>query len=97
MVVDVCLPPVLSLRVPVRDVHVLQCRMVVLVRVVGLQMTPVLPPVQVMGDVEVLVPVLHCSMLMMTLRPRHRVHLSSGRSSHWNRKVHRAIGPDNGV
>jgi hypothetical protein len=59
MVVDVCLPPVLSLRVPVRDVHVLQCRMVVLVRVVGLQMTPVLPPVQVMGDVEVLVPVLH--------------------------------------
>lgn len=43
MVVDVCLPPVLILRVAVGDVYVLQCRMVVLVCVVGLQMTPVLP------------------------------------------------------
>ena len=76
VVVDVCLSPVLSLRVPVGDVHVFQSRVVVLVRMVGLEMTPVLPPMQVVGDVEVLVPVLHFSVLMMTLRPRHRAPLS---------------------
>lgn len=74
MVVDVCLSPVLILRVPVWDVHVLQRRVVVLVRVVGLQMTPVLPPVQVVGDVEMLVPMLNRVMLVMTLRSRHCAH-----------------------
>lgn len=71
---DVCLPSVLLLRVSVGDVHVVKGRVVVLVRVVGLQMTPVLTPVQVVGDVEVLVPVLHRVMLMMTLGSRHRAH-----------------------
>lgn len=33
-------------------------------------MTPVLPPMQVVSDVEVLVPVLQSVMLVMTLRPR---------------------------
>lgn len=56
------------------DVHVFQRGVVVLVRVVGLQMTPVLPSMQVVGDVEVLVPMLHPLMLVMTLGSRHRAH-----------------------
>lgn len=58
VIVDVCLPAVLFLHVPVWNVHVVQCGVIVLVRVGGQQMTPVLPPVQVVRGVEVLVPVL---------------------------------------
>jgi hypothetical protein len=71
MVVDVCLPPMLLLRVLVRDVHVIHCRMVVLVSVSGEQVSPVLSLVQVMRDVIVLVAVLQVLMLVVSLVPRH--------------------------
>jgi hypothetical protein len=74
MVVDVRLPSMLILRVPVGDVHVVQRGVIVLVGMVGLKMAPVLTPVQVMSDMEVLVPVLHRVMSMMTLSSRHRAH-----------------------
>jgi hypothetical protein len=56
-------------------------------------MAPVLAPVQVVGDVEVLVPVLQGVVLVMTLRPRHRAH------PFWTAladepNVHRAMEPD---
>lgn len=87
-------PPMLLVHVPMRDVHVIQCRMVVLVRVGGQQMTPVLPPVQVVRHVVVLVPVLQRLMLVMTLHPRHsRSHSPSDRRSQ-DLTVHRVIEPD---
>ena len=71
MVVDVCFPTVLRLRVTMWDVNVVQGRMVVLVNMVGLQVTPLLTSVEVVGDVEVLMPVLHRLMFVMPLRSRH--------------------------
>jgi hypothetical protein len=75
MVVDVGFPPVLLVEVPVGDVDVVEGRMVVIVRVGGQQMSPVLTPVQVVRYVIVLVPVLHGLVLVMTLWLRHRAHL----------------------
>jgi hypothetical protein len=72
VVVHVRLPSVLLLRVLVRDVHVIDGRMVVVVTVRRQKVTPVLATVQVVGDVIVLVPVLHSIVLVVTLRPRHR-------------------------
>src|SRR5947208_15097425 len=66
----------LLVHVLVGDVHVLQCRVVVIVGVGGQQMTPVLSLVQVVRDVVVLVPVPQGLMLVMSLRPRHRPHPS---------------------
>jgi hypothetical protein len=57
-------------------------------------MTPVLPPVQVVGDVEVLVPVLQGVMLMMALRPRHRAHPLFGPTLAEEPTLHRAMEPD---
>jgi hypothetical protein len=74
MVVNVCFPTVLRLRVTMWDVHVVQGGVVVLVKMVGLQVTPLLTPVQVVGDVEVLVPVLHRFMLVMALCSCHSPH-----------------------
>ena len=81
MVVDVCLPAVLRLGVPVWYVHVVQRGVVVLVCMVGLQVTPVLTPVQVVGDVEVLMPMLHRVVLVMPLRSRHAAHRLSHRTA----------------
>lgn len=74
MIVDVCFPAMLSLGVPVWDMHVVQGGVVVLVKMVGLQVTPLLTPVQIVGDVEVLVPVLHRFMLVMALCSCHSPH-----------------------
>jgi hypothetical protein len=68
---DVCLSPVLLLHVPMRDVHVLQCRMIVLVSVSGEQVPPILSSVQVVRDVIVLVAMLQGLMLVMSLLPGH--------------------------
>jgi hypothetical protein len=71
VVVHVGLPPVLLLLVLVGDVHMVHGGMVVLMGVGRQQMTPVLSAMQIVRHVEVLVPVLHGIVLMMTLRPRH--------------------------
>jgi hypothetical protein len=73
MVVDVCFPPMLLLRVLVRDVHVIHCRVVVLVSVSGEQVPPVLSLVQVVRDVIMLVAVLQVLMLVVSLLPRHNL------------------------
>ena len=54
---DVGLSAVLLVHVVVRDVHVLNRRMVVLVDVGRQEVTPVLPTMEVVGDVVMLVPV----------------------------------------
>jgi hypothetical protein len=74
VVVDVALPPVFLLRIPVRDVHVLHRRMVVIVGMGRQEMAPVLASMHVMRDVEVLVPVLQRLVLMVALLLRHRAH-----------------------
>jgi hypothetical protein len=89
VVVNVCFPAVLRLRVTMWDVHVVQGGVVVLVKMVGLQVTPLLTPVQVVGDVEVLVPVLHRLMLVMPLRSRHSAHRLSQKTAQ-KPKVHPA-------
>ena len=76
MVVDVSLSAVLLVDVTVRDVNVVHSRMVVLVGMSGQQMAPVLSLVQIVRDVVVLVPVLQGFVGVVTLRPRHRPHLS---------------------
>jgi hypothetical protein len=58
MIVEVCLPPMLFLHVPVRDVHVLHRGVVVLVSVGWEQVCPVLSLMQVVRDVIVLVAML---------------------------------------
>jgi hypothetical protein len=90
-----CLPPVLLFGVPVWDVHVVLSGVVVLVRVVGLQVTPVLPPVQVVSDVEVLVPVLQGLMLMMTLCSRHPAHLFRDRARPGTDRTPRGVSRTN--
>lgn len=61
----------LLVHVLVRDVHVIHRRVVVLVRVSGEQVPPVLSLVQVVRDVIVLVAVPQGLMLVMSLLPRH--------------------------
>jgi hypothetical protein len=74
VVVDVRLPPVFLVHVPVRDVNMIEGRMVVVVRVGGKQMAPVFSLVQVVRHVIVLVPVLQGLVLVMTLLLRHPAH-----------------------
>jgi hypothetical protein len=57
-------------------------------------MAPILTTVQVMGDVEVLVPVLQGLMLVMTLRPRHRAHPLPDRCCPKNRPYTALRQPD---
>jgi hypothetical protein len=71
VVVDVCFSSVFLLRVPVRDVHVLECRVVVLVTMGGEQVPPVLSPVKIVGDVIVLVAMFQGLMLVMPFLPGH--------------------------
>lgn len=78
MVVDVRFPPVLLVYIPMRDVNVVHSGVIVVVRMSGKEMAPVLPLMQVVGDVVVLVPMLHRVMCVVTLRPGHPAHLS-----HW--------------
>jgi hypothetical protein len=96
VIVNVCFPPVLLFYVLVGDVHMVQFGVVVLVGVGGQQMTPVLPPVKVVRDVVVLVPVLHGFVLVTTLSPRHRAPpLSPGNGSMpRNRPYIGAMEPD---
>src|SRR5215207_3767096 len=61
----------LVLRIDVRDVHVLHGRVIVLMRMRGQQMHPVLSLMEVMGDVIVLVAVLERFVLMVASRLRH--------------------------
>jgi len=86
--VDVGFSSVFLVHVLVRDMHVFQCRMVVLVDVGRKQMGPVLPLMQVMRYVVVLVPVFQGLMLMIAPRPRHRAHPFSGRHSTREPTVH---------
>jgi hypothetical protein len=75
VVVDVCLSSVFFLRVPVRDVHVIQCRVIVLVTMGGEQVPPVLSPVKIVRDVIVLVAMPQGLMLVMPFFPGHLGHL----------------------
>src|SRR6266542_4441121 len=61
----------LLLHVPMRDVHVLQGGVVVVVSVRGEQVSPILSLMQVVRDVIVLMAMLQGLMLMMSLLPRH--------------------------
>ena len=65
------LSTVLFLHIDVRDVHVLDRRVIVLMRVRGQQMHPVLSLMEVMSDVIVLVAVLECFVLVVAPRLRH--------------------------
>jgi len=85
MVVDVGFPAVLLVHVPMGNVYVFQCGMVVLVRMGGKQMPPVLPLMQIVGDVVVLVPMLQGLVLVMTPLPCHRAHPLAGRRTTRNR------------
>jgi hypothetical protein len=74
VVVDVGLPSVLLGLILVRDVHVLHLGVVVLVRVSGKEMHPILASMEVMGDVEMLVAMVECVVVMATSRfPSHGV------------------------
>jgi len=66
VIVHVSLAPVLLRLIRVRDVNVLNRRVVVIVGVRGQQVTPILPPMEIVGDVVVLVPVLDLIVLVMT-------------------------------
>jgi hypothetical protein len=94
VVVDMGFPSMLLVQVAVGDVHVLQCRMVVLVGVGREKMTPILSLVQVMRHVVVLVAVLQGIMLVVTLRPRHRPHIPSRDDRLREPTVHPAIDPN---
>jgi hypothetical protein len=76
MVVDMCFPAMLLFNVPVRDVHVLDARVVVGVAVRGEQVPPVLALMQVVRYVKVLVTVLD-GLVLMTPRFRHQLPLPS--------------------
>jgi hypothetical protein len=71
VVVDVGFPLVLFGLIPMRNVDVFQRGMVVLVRVGGQQMTPILPFVKIMCNVVMLVTVPHGIVVVMSLPPRH--------------------------
>jgi uncharacterized membrane protein YcaP (DUF421 family) len=71
MIVDVSLSSVFLLHVAVRDMHVLQCGVVVLVIMGGEQVAPILSPVKIVRDVIVLVAMLQGLMLVMSYFPRH--------------------------
>lgn len=64
---DVGFSPVLFVGIPVRDVHVFELRMVVLVGVSREEVPPVLATVQVVRDVEVLVSMLEDLMMVAAL------------------------------
>jgi hypothetical protein len=75
MVVNVCLSAMFFLHVLVRSVDVFNFGVVVLVRMRGEEMSPVLTTMQVVRDVEVLVPVHHRSVSVMTFCSlRHPTH-----------------------
>jgi hypothetical protein len=74
VVVHVRFSTVLLFRIDVRDVHVFHRRVVVLVRVCRQQMHPVLPLMEVMGDVVVLVAMLQRFVLVVAPRLRHDVY-----------------------
>jgi hypothetical protein len=83
VVVDVGFPPVLLGLVLVGDVHVLHLGMVVLVGMGRQEMHPVLPSMEVVGDVIVLVAVVEGVVVMATSRLRdHRALLPSPVVSH---------------
>jgi hypothetical protein len=71
VVVDVGLATVLFLRILVRDVHVLDGGMAVVVSVCGQQVTPILTAMVVVGDVVVLVAVLDRVVPVVPARLRH--------------------------
>jgi hypothetical protein len=71
VVVNVGFSTMLALHVLVRDVHVLYGGMVVIVRMSGQQVSPVLTLMEIVGHVVVLVTVLDAVVLVMTLRSRH--------------------------
>jgi hypothetical protein len=75
MIVQVGFPTVFLLHVPMRDVHVLQRRVIVLVRMRGEQVPPVLPRMKVVRHVVVLVSMFQGLVLMMALRFHHHAHL----------------------
>src|SRR5215216_6701159 len=94
VVVDVSLAPVLLLDVLMRDVHVLQLGMVVLVHVGGQQVAPVLPSMQVVGHVEVLV-IVHRRLVVMAgprLELLDHVHVSHRQTSSATRRFERTPG-----
>src|SRR5918992_553963 len=96
MVVHVGFPPMLLVEVPVGDVDVVQGWVVVIVRVGGQQVPPVLAPVQVVRHVIVLVPVLRGFVLVMTLWLRHRAHLFRVASPSRDRPYISRCAPTNG-
>jgi hypothetical protein len=67
VVVDMTFPPVLLLDLRVGDVHVLERRVVVLVRVRRREMAPVLTSMEIVRHVVVLVTMLGGRVLVMTL------------------------------
>jgi hypothetical protein len=71
VIVHMRLSTVFFLHIDVRDVHVLYRRVIVLMRMGGQQMNPVLPLMEVMGDVIMLVAVLDCFVLVVAPRLRH--------------------------
>ena len=74
MVVHVSFPPMLPFHVPVRDVDVLDLGMVVVVGMSGQQMGPVLAPMQVVRDVEMLVTVFDGVVVVPLRLDRHVSH-----------------------
>jgi hypothetical protein len=82
VVVDVGFPAVFLVDVLMGDVDVFDLGMVVLVRVCGEEMHPVLASMQVVGHVIVLVAMLQGGVCMVTLRPGHAVFTSASRSIH---------------
>jgi hypothetical protein len=71
VIVHVRFSTMLFLRIDVRDMHVLNRWVIVLMRMSGQQMHPVLSLMEVMSDVIVLVAVLECFVLVVAPRLRH--------------------------
>jgi hypothetical protein len=71
VIVDVRLSPVFLLHVPVGDVHVLDCSVIVFVTMGGEQVPPILSLVKIVRDVKMLVAVLQGLMLMMPFVSSH--------------------------
>jgi hypothetical protein len=71
VIVNMGLSTMLFLLIDMRDMHVLDRRVIVFMRVRGQQMHPVLSLMEVMSDVIVLVPVLECFVLVVAPRLRH--------------------------
>jgi hypothetical protein len=71
MVMHVGLPAMLVLDVPMRDMHMLHRRVVVIMAVGRQQVPPVLSHMKVVRHVVVLVPVFDVLVLVVALRLRH--------------------------